>query len=124
MDSSPGTPQRLVLARGLAVVAVIVAVIHFAVAGSHYSEYWAFGVFMLGAGWLQLVSAVGLCLRPSRWLLAGTALLNAGVIGVYVVTRTVGVVVGPTPHDVEPVGFGDLFCTACEAVIVVGAVLL
>ncbi|MGH3745472.1 MAG: hypothetical protein ACRDTP_11480, partial [Mycobacteriales bacterium] len=25
---------------------------------------------------------------------------------------------------VEPVGFGDLFCTACEAVIVVGAVLL
>lgn len=124
MDRSEGVPERLVLARVLAVVAVMVAVIHFAVAGEHYAEYWAFGVFMLGAGWLQLLSGVGLALRPTRPLLAVTALLNAGVIAVYVVTRTAGDVVGPTPHDVEPVGFGDLFCTVCEAVLVAGAVLL
>jgi hypothetical protein len=27
-------------------------VIHFAIAGEHFQEYWLFGVFMLGAAWL------------------------------------------------------------------------
>jgi hypothetical protein len=43
--------------------------------------------------------------------------LNLGVLAVYVVTRTVGDVIGPTPTAVEPVGFGDVFSTVLEAVI-------
>lgn len=124
MDASAGTPQRLVLLRAVAVLAVVTAVIHFAVAGAHYAEFWGFGVFMLVTAWLQLTWTVGLLVRPSRLLLAAGAVLNAGIIGVYVVTRTVGDVVGPTPHDVEPVGFGDAFCTVCEALLVVAALLL
>ena len=92
----------------LAILSVATAVIHFAVAGSHFQEYWLFGVFMLAAGWLQLLWAVGAVVRPSSArLLAGGALLNAAIIAVYVVTRTVGDVVGPTPHATEPFGFGD-----------------
>jgi hypothetical protein len=124
MDDSTGATQRLVLLRVTAMVAVVTAVIHFAVAGAHYSEYWAFGVFMLGSAWLQLTWAVGLLVRPSRALIAAGAVLNAGIVAVYVVTRTAGDVIGPTPHDVEPVGFGDAFCTVCEALLVVAAVLL
>lgn len=124
METPVGVTRRLVLLRVVAVTAVVAAVIHFAVSGEHYSEYWAFGVFMLVVAWLQLVGAVGLLVRPSRGLLAAGAVFNAAVIAVYVVTRTVGDVIGPTPNDVEPVGFGDAFCTACEAVIVVAAVLL
>lgn len=129
MDESPQhelgrTPQRTVLVRTLAVLATVVAVIHFAVAGEHFEEYWAFGVFMLVVAWAQLGAAVGLLWRPSRPLLGAVAALNAGVIAVYVVTRTVGDVVGPTPNDPEDVGFGDMFCTVCEALLVVGAVVL
>ena len=124
MDSSPSAPARLLLLRGLAITSVVAAVIHFAVAGEHFAEYWAFGVFMLAAAWLQLAWAAGLLIRPSRAVIALGAVLNAAIVVVYLVTRTMGDVIGPTPHEVEPVGFGDSFCTACEVVIVVGSVLL
>jgi hypothetical protein len=99
-------------------------VIHFAVAGEHFAEYWLFGAFMLVTGWLQAAWSVGVVVRPWRWLLWSGAVLNAGVIGIYIVTRTVGDVVGPTPHDVEPLGFGDGLCTVLEAVVVVGCLWL
>jgi hypothetical protein len=114
----------LLLLRGLAIASLVAAVIHFAVAGEHFAEYWAFGVFMLAAAWLQLAWAVGLLIRPSRAVIALGAVLNAAIVVVYLVTRTVGDVIGPTPHAVEPVGFGDSFCTACEVIIVAGSVLL
>lgn len=115
---------RLVVLRCLAVTSGLAAVIHFAVAGEHFDEYWAFGVFFLAVAWLQLSWAVSMVVRPSRTLLAWGVLMNAAVIVVYVVTRTVGDLVGPTPREVEPVGFGDAFSTVCEALIVAGSVLL
>ncbi len=124
MDGPPNAAARLLLLRGLAIASVVAAVIHFAVAGEHFAEYWAFGVFMLAAAWLQLAWAVGVLIRPSRTLIAVGAVLNAAIVVVYLVTRTVGDVIGPTPNAVEPIGFGDAFCTVCEFVIVVGSVLL
>ncbi len=108
----------------LAIAGAVTAVIHFAVAGEHFAEYWLFGVFMLVTGWLQALWSVGVVVRPWRWVLWSGAVLNAGVIGVYIVTRTVGDVVGPTPHDVEPLGFGDGLCTVAEAIVVVGCLWL
>jgi hypothetical protein len=116
----PTVPSRQVAGYCLAIMSIAAAVIHFAVAGSHYQEYWLFGVFMLIVGWLQLSWAAATVVRPSRWLLSGGAVINAGVIAVYIMTRTVGDVVGPTPHAVESVGFGDFFCTLLEAGIVAG----
>ncbi len=123
--TSDSVPRGRVVATCLAILSVATAVIHFAVAGSHFQEYWLFGLFMLAAGWLQLLWAVGAVVRPSSArLLAGGALLNAAIIAVYVVTRTVGDVVGPTPHATEPVGFGDALCTVLEAVVAAGCVWL
>jgi hypothetical protein len=118
------TTVRRLLLRGAAITSTVAAIIHFAVSGEHFQEYWGFGVFMLVAAWLQLAWAVGVAVRPSRPVLAAGAVLNAAVIAAYLVTRTVGDVIGPTPHEVEPVGFGDAFCTVCEALIVLAAVLL
>jgi hypothetical protein len=104
----------------LAILSAATAVTHFAVAGSHFQEYWAFGVFMLAVAWLQLawaVAATATAARPHRLLLLGGAVLGAGVIAVYIVTRTAGDVIGPTPHNVEPFGFGDGLCTVLEAII-------
>jgi len=113
-------PGRKVLGYCLAIISVAAAVIHFAVSGSHFQEYWLFGVFMLTVAWLQLLWAVVVVSRPSPWLLWAGASINAGIIVIYVLTRTVGDMVGPTPHAVEPLGFGDGLCTALEAVIVGG----
>ena len=115
--------QRVVLA-GLAMLSVLAAVIHFAVAGSHFQEYWLFGVFMLGVAWLQLGWAAAALFRPTRLLVSSGAVLNAAVIVVYILTRTVGDIVGPDPGEVEPAGFGDLLCTVAEAVIVAGCLWL
>src|SRR5580693_5961103 len=113
-------PGRKVLGYCLGIISVAAAVIHFAVAGEHFQEYWLFGVFMLVVAWLQLAWAIGIVLRPSRWLLWGGAVVNAGIIVIYIITRTVGDVIGPTPHDVEPFGFGDGLCTVLEACVVAG----
>jgi hypothetical protein len=123
--STPPTTTAQTLTRCLAILSCTAAVIHFAVADMHYQEYWAFGVFMVTTAILQMSWAVAALLtRGSRWLWAGGALLNGGIVAVYVVTRTIGDVVGPTPHEVEPVGFGDAFCTALEVLLVIGCVAL
>jgi hypothetical protein len=122
--AEPTVPGRRVALYCLTIVSVATAVIHFAVSGEHFEEYWVFGVFMLVVAWLQLLWAFVAVAKPSRLLLWGGAVLNAGVICVYAVTRTVGDVIGPTPHDIEPFGFGDGFCTVLEAVTVVGCVWL
>jgi hypothetical protein len=117
-------PLRKVVFNCLAIVSVVTAVIHFAVSGEHFQEYWAFGVFMLVVAWMQLTWAITAIARPSQLLLWAGAFLNTGVVAVYIVTRTVGDVIGPTPHDVEPFGFGDGLCTVLEALTVVGCVWL
>src|SRR6266487_2605507 len=96
-------PLSRLVAYCLAIASVATAVIHFAV-----------------AGWLQLAWAVLAVARPSRAVLCGGAVLNANIIAIYLLTRTVGDMVGPTPGDVEPVGFGDLLCTVLEALILAG----
>jgi hypothetical protein len=124
--SEPGTAPSAsmvqTVARCLAILSAVAAVIHFAVADAHYQEYWAFGVFMVGAAIAQLAWSALAMLDGRRWLWAVGAVLNAGIVVVYVVTRTVGDVVGPTPREVEPIGFGDAFCTGLEVVIALGCV--
>jgi hypothetical protein len=123
-DHATDPPASMVqtVARCLAILSAAAAVIHFAVADAHYQEYWAFGVFMVGAAIAQIAWSAVAMLRSSRWLWAVGAVINAGIVVVYVVTRTYGDVVGPTPHEVEPIGFGDAFCTGLEAVIALGCV--
>jgi hypothetical protein len=120
----PAISRRRAAVYCLAIMSVAAAVIHFAVAGAHFQEYWLFGVFMLVVAWLQLLWAIAASARPSALLLWSGAVLNAGVVAVYIVTRTVGDVVGPTPHAVEPFGFGDGLCTVLEAVVVAGCAWL
>ena len=117
-------PSRKVIAYCLAMMSLATAVIHFAVAGEHFQEYWLYGVFMLVVAWLQVLWAILAIARPSRLLLAAGVILNVGVIAVYVVTRTVGDVIGPGAHAPEQAGFGDLLCTALEAVVAAGCAWL
>jgi hypothetical protein len=117
-------PSRKVISYCLAIISVATAVIHFAAAGQHFQQYWLYGVFMLVVAWLQLLWAILAIARPSRLLLWGGVVLNVGVVAVYIVTRTVGDVVGPGAHAAEQAGFGDVLCTVLEAVVAAGCTWL
>jgi hypothetical protein len=119
-----GIELRRVVAYCLGMMSIAAAVIHFAVAGEHFQEYWLYGVFMLVVAWLQLLWAALAIALPSRWLLVSGAVLNTGVVAVYIVTRTAGDVVGPGAGSAEQAGFGDLLCTTLEAVIAAGCAWL
>ena len=118
------TENRKVVAFCLALMSVATAVIHFAVAGEHFQEYWLYGVFMLVVAWLQLGWAALAVTRPSRPLLASGLVLNAAVVAVYIITRTAGDIVGPGAGSAEEVGFGDVLCTVLEAAIAAGCAWL
>ena len=100
------------------------AVIHFAYSPSHFDEYWLYGLFFVVIAWLQLLWAMAVVLRPTRWLFAAGAVVNAAVIGVWALSRTVGVWVGPNATVTEPASFPDILATALEALIVVASLVL
>jgi hypothetical protein len=92
--------------------------IHLAVIEQHLDEGIAFGAFFLLTGWFQMIWPLAYYLRPVRAVaLAGLA-VNLGIVGVWVVSRTVGVPFGPTPWVPEAIGFPDLIATVLELGIV------
>lgn len=62
--------------------------------------------------------AVGVVLRPTRRVLVVGVVLNAGVIGVWAISRIWGVPVGPDSWTPEAVGLADALSTSLEAGIV------
>jgi hypothetical protein len=107
----------------LAAMSGTAAVLHFAFASIHFSEYWAYGAFFIAVGWYQLTWAIGVVTRPSRLVLAA-GVLNVGVIAAWAVSRTVGVGFGPHASATEAVALPDVLATVLEGLIVIGAVVL
>jgi FtsP/CotA-like multicopper oxidase with cupredoxin domain len=93
-----------------AILTLGAAAIHFAVTPEHVVMFWPHGVFFIGLGLVQVGLALAILAAPSRRLFAVAAAGTAGVIGIYLLSRTVGL---PRP---EPVGFPDVACTLMEAV--------
>jgi hypothetical protein len=103
----------------LAALALGAGVIHFAVSGEHYDVSWAHGTFFAVVAWLQISWAIAVVLRPTRRLMTVGVLLNAGIIGVWVMSRIWGVPVGPNAWTPEAVSLADALSSGCEAGIVV-----
>ena len=72
-------------------------------------------------GWAQLALGVILISRPRRWALAAGIVGNLAIIGVWAVSRTVGLpeVLGGD-GTAEGVGSADLLATVLEGMIVAG----
>ncbi len=98
------------------------AIIHFAFAPDHLSEQTSHGVFFLVAGWAQLLgaAALGFGWRPQRAWLFGTAAFNAGVAGLWLLSRTAGL----PGEEPEAVGFPDSLATGLEVFAAVAALAL
>jgi hypothetical protein len=92
--------------------------IHLAVVSEHVAHWWLHGVFFVVLGVVQIAWAVQALANdlPHPRLVAA---VNAGVIGLWFLTRTTGLPVGPEPWQAESLGTADLVCTGLEAVVVV-----
>lgn len=110
---------------GLALLSTSAAVIHFAVLWEHFEEFALFGVLFAATAVLQLSWASLVLLRPpSRPLLLAGAIGNAGLAGVWLLSRTAGLPIGPEPWTPEQVGVADVLATVFEVAIVCGAIAL
>jgi hypothetical protein len=97
--------------------------IHLAVVSEHVSEWWLYGVFFIVLGVVQMGWAVEAMESKALPVPRLFAAMNAAVIGLWLVTRTTGLPVGPGPWKAEAVGTADLVCSGLEAVLVVLLVL-
>lgn len=95
------------------------ATVHAVVGPAHFGEGLRFGLFFAGLTLVQVVSSVQVLRRPARPLVAATALLDTGVVLVWLATRTVGLPFGLA--EVEAVGPLDVVATAAELVALAAA---
>ena len=100
------------------------AAIHFAMAPSHFGESGIEGAGFLASAWAQAVLAIAVLWRPTRLVLASSAVVNVALIAAWVVSRTVGLPFGAHSGHAETVSFVDGVCVALEAAAVLLAVAL
>ena len=94
------------------------AAIHYAVAAEHFDEWWGFGVFFVASAVAQLVWAVVVVGSRSPFVIWLGVIGNAAIVVLWIVTRTVGTLIGPEPATPEPIGLADSVATAFELTIV------
>ena len=90
----------------------------------HVRLDWRFGVFFAGSAMFQIVWSVLAVRRLTRSLMRTGAWVNAGLVGVWFVTRTIGPPIGPEPFAAEPIGLVDSITVALETGLVVLCLLL
>jgi hypothetical protein len=100
------------------------AAIHYAVVAEHLHEWWGFGLFFVASAVAQLVWAVAIMASRSQVLIWAGVVGNAAIVLLWIVTRTVGTLVGPEPATPEPIGLADSVATAFEMAIVVAGTWL
>lgn len=119
------TPSdRSALRLALAAAAIGAGVIHLTVASGHLTAYLPLGVGFVAAGVLQIGWGVAIAVRDSRRLLYAGAAGSLFFLGVYVMSRTVGLPFGPAAFAPETFGTADLLCCALEVPVAVGAYVL
>ena len=97
---------------------------HLLVMPDHFREWWAYGLFFLGAACAQAAFAVLVLLRPAPWLLLCGIAGNLAIVGMYVLSRTNGPPLGPHAGRPEGAAALDLTCTAAELGVIAASLAL
>ena len=97
--------------------------IHVAVAPQHFRESVLYGAFFVVAAACQLLGAGTLLTFRSRLLTSLVAGGNAMIVVLWLVTRVVGIPIGPQAGEVERVQLLDVTASTAEAAVVVCCVL-
>lgn len=105
----------------VALLSMVASLVHFAVIDQHLEEYWLYGSFFVVVAVSQIGWSILVAARPSVAILLLGAIGNGFVSAVWVVTRTVGALIGPDATDPARAGFGDIASTLLQAAIVAGS---
>jgi hypothetical protein len=118
-----GEPERpVVVADALRIVAglsIAAGLIHAIAMVYHVGHWWAYGAFFLALTYGQVLWGGLLLRRPvsDRALLIGAA-ANVAIVAVWLLSRTVGIPLGPDGGRAEPVGVMDVGATLDQLVLV------
>lgn len=107
----------------LIALSAVGGVIHARAMVDHMSHYWLFGVFFGALTYAQVLFAVQLYRKPDdrRWLMPA-AVGSLVVVAIWLVSRTVGLPIGPWAGEPEPIGISDVAATMGE-LLLAGVVL-
>lgn len=119
-ESSPRTHQGSSRLRVASAGLVAAATIHAFVIPQHFRESAAFGAFFVILTVLQGLVAVALVWRPDDRIIRYVALCSVSVAGLWWVSRTTGLPVGPQPWHPESLGILDLAASGAELMTAVG----
>jgi hypothetical protein len=112
--------MRLVLALASAGAGAI----HVLLGPEHLTQWAPLGTGFYVSGALQVLWALWLVRRESRGALALGALGSLLFIGVWLVSRTTGLPVGPEAWQAERIARADVLCVALEVVVAAGSLVL
>jgi hypothetical protein len=96
-------------------------IIHLMVVHEHLEEFTPFGIGFLVLGLFQLVWAVTVMVKANAPVLVVGLVVSALTVAVWVVSRTVGLPIGPEAGEPEAIGMLDVTATVLEGVMVLGA---
>ena len=101
----------------IAGLSLTAGLIHAVMSAAHFEESFLFGCFFVAAAGFQIAWGVALYRSDGRaWLRAG-ALVNLGVVLVWLLSRTVGLPIGPEPWTPESVGVLDVVVSVDELLL-------
>jgi hypothetical protein len=98
--------------------------VHLVVMPDHFEESTLYGLFFAVTATVQLTYSAWLLIRPSRPLLAVGAIGNLAIVGLWLLTRLVGIPLGPGAGTTEKFGGLDILAAAFELTMAVGAIAL
>lgn len=105
----------------LAALSALAAGIHAWVVPEHYEEYTLFGVFFAVVAVAQVGWALAVVRAPSPLLVTAGVALSAGLLVLWLLSRTVGLPIGPEPWEAEPAALLDAVAGVAELGIIVVA---
>ena len=118
MTRTRADARAIVLAAALAGAALI----HAAVVPEHLEQWTMSGVFFTLLASAEALLAALVILEPTRLVLGSAVAASVVPLLLWVLSRSVGLPLGPTPGVPEQVGLADLACGALEVLTLVLAV--
>jgi len=106
-------------------LAAVAGLIHVKAMADHVGHYWLFGVLFGAVACAQIGWGVWIWRRPvsDRTLIAGAG-GTLGVVVVWLVSRTVGLPIGPWAGEAEAIGVSDAIATLTELVLIAVAIAI
>lgn len=107
-----------------AALSVAAALVHLWAAPEHFSEWWGYGMFFSVAALAQGTFGIAVLRYPVRLISLAGIIGNLILVAIYILTRTVGVPLGPHAGTIEAARTLDVVATAAELGVILALVTL